>query len=173
MKYAKQLLAIIAMFILLVSCTHDDGQYELIASEKSLPADFYEIAFVRKEVPFFYYGVTKAENQSQYEKSWDFYRLEKKRPSENFNEKNVFFIGLEESGSCPIELVDITVNSKNEAMTIELNDSGGACTADATPRTSVIEIDKDISKDLKNAIMVEEDLETTIPIDYYNALKND
>lgn len=106
------------MFIFLVSCTNDDGQYELIASEKSLPADFHEIVFVRKEVPFFYYGVTKAESQSQYENSWGFYRLEKKRPSVSFNENNVFFIGLEESGSCPIELYDIKVNSKNEAMTI-------------------------------------------------------
>jgi hypothetical protein len=128
MKYAKQQLPVIAVLILLVSCTHDNGRYKRIASEKSLPNNFYEIAFVREEVPFFHYGVTKAEEKSQYEKSWGFYRLEKKSLSVNFNDKNVFFIGLEESGSCPIELQDIKVNSKNEAMTIKLNDSGGICT---------------------------------------------
>jgi hypothetical protein len=44
---------------------------------------------------------------------------------------------------------------------------------DATPRTFVVEIDKDISRDLKNAVFFEDDLETTIPIDYYKVIQND
>lgn len=166
MRYSNQLFPFLVMFMLLVGCNNDNEQYTLIASEKSLPSNFYEMAFQRKEVPFFQYGVTKADNQTQYEESWDLYKLEKKWPSINLNEKSVFFIGLTDSDSCSIELNDIKVNSENKTMTILLNDSGGSCTADASPRTFVIEIDKEISRDIKNVIIVEDKVETDIPFDY-------
>lgn len=120
MKYIIKQLPLVVMFILLVSCDNDKGQYHLIASEKTLPSDFYETAFQREEVPFFHYGLAKANNRTQYEEYWEIYQLEKNIPSIDFNEKSVFFIGLTESGSCPMELTDLKVNQDKKTMTLFL-----------------------------------------------------
>ncbi|MGM0842322.1 MAG: hypothetical protein ACQEWE_16415 [Bacillota bacterium] len=166
MRYLIKQLPLVIMFILLVSCGNDTGQYNLIASEKTLPSNFYETAFQREKVPFFHYGLAKADNQKQYEENWGLYQLKKKIPSIDFNKMSVFFIGITESGSCPIELTDLEVNQDKKEMTLLLNDSGGDCTSDATPRTFVIGIDEESSRDLKNVVIVDGEVETSIPIDY-------
>ncbi|MFI8577152.1 hypothetical protein ACIGEL_15705 [Rossellomorea aquimaris] len=166
MKYVIKQLPFVIMFILLVSCGDDTDQYHLIASEKTLPSNFYETAIQREKVPFFHYGLAKADNQKDYEEYWGLYQLEKKIPSIDFNKKSVFFIGLTESGSCPMELTDLEVNQDKKTMTLFLNDSGGDCTSDATPRTFVIGIDEESSRDFKNVVIVDGEVETSIPIEY-------
>ena len=97
MKIHKSLLALaLYMSLLLSGCSNEpdteSNHKDVIASEKTLPADFNEIAFVRETGPMFEYMVNKSVNSSEFEETWDLYGFESKRPSVNFDEKDVFFI---------------------------------------------------------------------------------
>src|SRR5699024_11173884 len=75
----------------------DNGDsIKLVASEKNVPADFDETALQREEAPHFQYLVKKAENQSDYEESWDLYELENQAPHIDFDNDDVFFFGYYE-----------------------------------------------------------------------------
>ena len=141
--------------------------FGLIASEKTLPTDFYETAFKRDTTPLFYYLVKKVVNQTEFEEKWNKYGLENSTPNVDLNKKNVIFIGVEESGSCPYKIESIKFSQANKTITVPLSkpDGDGACTSDATPRTFAIEVNKEISRDLKSVVIVQSGAETTIPID--------
>lgn len=147
--------------------------FDLIASEKTLPSNFHDIAFERQETPSFQYLVKKITNQSDFEDTWHLYAFENKAPSIDFNENIVFFIGVQESGSCPYTLKNIKRSSDNKTMTVPLIGPDGDCTADATPRTFVIQIDKEISKEIENVVIVQSRVETSIPIENFEAKEND
>jgi len=67
---------------------------DLIASEKTLPTNFHEIAFKRKEAPFFQYLVRKVVYQSEFAANWNFYGFENKPPSINLGIKISFLLGF-------------------------------------------------------------------------------
>ncbi|MDX8344128.1 hypothetical protein [Rossellomorea sp. YZS02] len=50
-------------------------------------------------------------------------------------------------------------------MTILLSEPDGPCTADASPKTFVIEVDHETEKKLDTIIIVEEDIQTSVPIE--------
>jgi hypothetical protein len=137
----------------------------LIASKKTLPANFNDIAFARKETPLFQYLVRKAVNTSEFEDTWKLYALGNKTSNVNLNEKDVFFIGVHESGSCPYKIRVIKLSSDNKKMIIPLSEPDGACTSDATPRTFVIQIDKEKSKDIESVVVVQSGVETSVPFE--------
>lgn len=171
MRFKKLLLALAGFFSLLMvfGCSNhaENGQmnYDLIASKKTLPTDFDKMAIKRDKTPYFQYLVKKIVNQSEFEETWNLFRFEKKAPSIGFSEKNILFIGLQESGSCPYEIKKLELSSDKKAITLTLSKPDGACTADATPRTFVAEVNKKVFRDLKNVVIVESGVETTIPID--------
>ncbi|MUV37979.1 hypothetical protein JNUCC1_01787 [Lentibacillus sp. JNUCC-1] len=140
---------------------------ELIAREKTLPSNFDEMAYQRSEVPYFQYLVRKAEDQSEFEDTWNLYEFEAQMPSVNFDKKDIIFIGEHESGSCPAEIDHIKLKSENESMTIYTKVVGGAdaCTDDATPITFVIQMSKEVSNDLKDIIVAESKVETSVPFE--------
>lgn len=163
---------VLAIFLSLLSvlgCSNGEGRnqinFDLIISEKFLPTDFDEIAFKRDTTPYFQYLVKKVVNQSEFEKTWNIYGFRDKMPNVDFSDKIVIFIGVQESGSCPYKIKSMELNSDKNAITVPLSQPNGACNADATPRTFVIQINKDVSKDLKNLEIVQNGAETTIPID--------
>lgn len=171
MKNFKPLLFLV-LFLLLLSlfgCSNDseDNQinFDLVASEKTLPANFYEIAYERETSPLYQFLVKKSVNQSEFEKIWNLYGLKKNIPSINFDEKDVLFIGVHESGSCPYKIKNVELSSENKVLTVSLVEPEGDCTSDATPRTFVIEIDKSISKDIENLVIVQSDVETNVPFE--------
>ncbi len=171
MPFIKPFLAL-AVFLsplFVFGCSNDteDNQinFSLIASEKSLPTDFDEIAFKRDTIPYFQYLVKKVVNQSEFEETWNMYGFENKTPNVDFNEKDVIFIGVQESGSCPYKTKNIELSSDNKDIRVPLSKPDGFCTSDATPRTFVIQVNKEVSRDLKNAVIVKSGVETTIPID--------
>lgn len=143
--------------------THID--FEIIASEKTLPTNFYEIAFKRETTPYFQYLIKKSDHQSEFEQIWKLYGFEKNIPNVDFNEKDVFFIGVNESESCPYKVEDIELTSENKSITIALSEPEGPCTSDATPRTFAIQIDKEISIDIENFVIVQSNVETIVPLE--------
>lgn len=139
------------------------SEFELIASEKNLPSNFDDIAFERKEVPFFRYLVKKVENQPEYEDIWKLYGFENEIPSVDFNKKAIVFVGLQESGSCPYEIKNVELDAEYNTLLIFLLEPDWECTADATPRTFVINLNKDTSKVIENVRIIESGLETNVP----------
>jgi len=155
------------LFLFGCSMSNEEKQMnlDLIASEKTLPTNFHEIAFKRKEAPFFQYLVRKVVYQSEFAANWSFYGFESKPPSVNLNKKDVFFIGVQESGSCPYEIGNIKLSSDNKTMKVTLSEPDGACTSDATPRTFVLQIDKEIAKEMESVVIVQSGVETNILLD--------
>ncbi|KIL72568.1 hypothetical protein [Bacillus badius] len=166
LSFIKPILPLFAVTLLLIGCSNKDTKNDihLIASEKSLPYNFYDIAVKREEVPYFEYLVNKADNQAQYKETWDLFKLKTARPAVNFKESSVFFVGVLESGSCPYELKDSQINLDNQIMKVHLVEPDRICTDDATPRTFVIEVDKESAEKLENMIIVQSNVETTVPI---------
>lgn len=139
---------------------NDQVKFELIASEKSLPSHIHEFAFQRTEAPAYTYWVKMVSNQSDFEVAWNIYELEDKMSDVDFDKKNVYFIGVQESGSCPYTEKSIEVNSDNEILRVLLTEPDGNCTSDATPRTFVIQGNKNIEK----VVITQGGTETSIPI---------
>ncbi|MFD0717143.1 hypothetical protein [Paenibacillus sp. GCM10027626] len=137
---------------------------KLITSEKKLPQNIDEIAFKRQSVPYYEYLVMRAENEKDYEQIWKYYELTPNNYSVNFTEHDAYFIGVRESGSCPVDLGDVKINPEGTALTVHLRESGGTCTADATPRTFVIEVNRDEGENIEEVIIVEGETETAVPV---------
>jgi len=162
-------LILLLPILFLLGCRNGDNQtegvyYDLIASEKSFPANFYELAFERKEAPHFRYLVRKVINQSEFVDTWNLFRFENKYPEVDFNKNNVFFIGVEESGSCPYKFAKIELSPDQKTMRIPLSKNDGVCTDDATPRAFAIKIDKEISDTIETVVIEQSEVETSIPI---------
>jgi len=154
--------------ILLIGCessgSNKSSQIRIVASEKVWPINFYEIAFKREESPHYSYAVRTVSNQSAFEKTWESYQLTGKRPQIDFNTKKILFLGVEESGSCPLELNPKHMELTGQQVTIKLNGPDGPCTSDATPRSFVIEISKENLKEITEVILLEGQTKTTIPL---------
>ena len=157
--------AIVMTLILIYS--RSDGEkgnqkdFGLIASEKTLPDSFYNASARGLD-----YVVRKRTNQTEFEGAWNFYRFENKPPKVDLSQKDIIFIGLVESSNCPYEIDNekMELSSVNQAIKLILPKQYGACFLDAIPRTFVIEIDKGISKNIKNVVIVNESgEETSIP----------
>lgn len=164
----KSFKLVLLLVLLLSGCSNDSVDhlinFNLIASEKTLPANFHEIAYERETTPLFQFLVRKIVSQSEFEKTWSLYGLEKKMPNIDFHEKDVFFIGVLESGSCPYEIKNVEINSEDNKLTVALSEPEGACTSDATPRTFVIQVEKGITNNMDNIVIVQSSVETKVPL---------
>ena len=98
----NKIIYVIGLLVLIAGCSSEptdnksgmngDGKTvedvaEVIATEKTFPADFREIGFYREESPHYTYLLKVANEQGQYEKLWDYFRLENEAPKVNLNEK--------------------------------------------------------------------------------------
>ncbi|MCD8509923.1 MAG: YobA family protein [Bacillus sp. (in: Bacteria)] len=135
---------------------------QVVASEKVLPDDFYETAFTRNEPPRYQYQVALAEDVAQFEELWDYYQFEGERPEIDFQEKDTLFLGVQESGTCPVEVTSLKMEG-DESVKIRLQDrTQDACTDDATPRTFVLKLEKG---PVKTAIVTQGVTETAVPLE--------
>ncbi len=134
---------------------HNDA--EVILSDKTIPS----VQLVH-DAP---YTIKKSVNQEEYKKNWDYFRLKKAKPKIDFKKKTLYFLGLYESGSCPIHLEKMNVNSEQKELTLSLKNDNGVCTDDASPRTFVIKVDKKISKNVNKAIIEEHANQSLITIE--------
>jgi hypothetical protein len=167
MKWKFALSFALFLTLVLVGCESGErtksNQIKIVESEKVWPLNFNEIAFKREEAPYYSYAVRTTSNERDFEKTWEFYQLTRKSPHINFNTKEILFLSVEESGSCPLVLNSQDVKRTEQKITINLRAPNGNCTADATPRTFVIEIPKENSKKIKEVIILEGGTETTVP----------
>lgn len=145
----------------------DSDPVKIVASEKRLPDAFNELSFRREEVPHYNYLVRMADNQVTFEEVWNLFNMSEVMPKVDFETKNVIFLGVSESGSCPYRNKDIIIEWDHEEMKIQLIDSTEMCTADATPRTVVIEVDKESSGELQTVTILEGNVSTQVPINEY------
>ncbi|ALC90555.1 hypothetical protein AM500_12730 [Bacillus sp. FJAT-18017] len=136
----------------------------LIASEKTLPDSFSELAFKRKTAPFHQYLVKNADNSSEFKDLWHLYGLETGLPEINFDEEVVLFIGVQESGSCPYTNVESGISAGKKSFNVTLVEPGGNCTADATPRTFVFKVDNDQFMKLESVSITQSGIDTRVPL---------
>ncbi|MFC5733979.1 hypothetical protein [Cytobacillus gottheilii] len=170
MNLMKSLLFLALCGVLLLGCGKENQvdtseapqiDYELIASEKTLPANFDEIAYEREESPAFQYLIKAAYNPIDFEQLWNLFDFEKKIPKVDFESKNVMIVGLHES-SCPTHIEEI--NNEQETLTINVATKENTCDELAAPRAFVIELDKGISESLQEVMIVESEIKTIVPI---------
>ncbi|MEH7441932.1 hypothetical protein V7201_06290 [Bacillus sp. JJ1122] len=168
MKWMFALFIAIFFSLMLIGCESNDEtearDIRIVDSEKVWPENFYEVAFRREEAPHYSYAVNKVSNQNDFEKTWKSFQLMTKRPQIDFNTKEILFLGVEESGSCPLELNSQDVKLTEQKITINLRSPDGNCTDDATQRTFVIEIPKRKSEEYSKVIVVEGGTESSISI---------
>lgn len=179
MSNLKPLIAVLLTCLVLFGCS-DKGlrdpeiekevskdtqlEFQIIASEKTLPENFYDLAFEREAPPFFHYLVKKVENETEFVETWEQFAFEQDPPNTDlFRENDVLFIGLHESGSCALEIENITLSPNNKTMTASMKEPNGACTDDATPRTFVIEIEKMYSRNIEDVVIVHSGVDTDVP----------
>ncbi|WP_043931966.1 DUF3221 domain-containing protein [Bacillus sp. EB01] len=137
----------------------------LIATEKTLPDSFSELAFKRKTAPFHQYLVKKADNSSEFKDLWHLYGLETGIPEINFDEEVVLFTGVQESGSCPYTNVESGISADKKSFEVTLVEPGGNCTADATPRTFVFKVEKELAEKFQSVAITQTGVETRIPVE--------
>lgn len=176
MKRIPWFMLVFVMVVLLVGCGKEDGddspddqydtiEFDVIASEKSLPDNFHETSFAREESPLFQYLIKKADNQADYEDIWNLYGLENDIPNVDFDRHSIIFVGVQESGSCPTEIKDLAISAENSTLAIFLLDPDGDCNADATPRSFVVKVEKAVIEEVDKVRMIESREETNIPLE--------
>lgn len=175
---AKYVLFILVFLLTLTGCSSENNevvnkqdvqiesdQIKIVASEKSWPDAFHEISFRRKESPHFNYFVKMADNQGSFEDEWELFNMSKEMPKVDFETKRVIFLGFSESGSCPYHTEKINLKLDKEDMTVQLLEHNVPCTMDETPRTIIIEVSKESSKDLQTVTVEESNIKTSIQIE--------
>ena len=112
----------------------DSPSIRLIASEKTLPDDFYQTAVQ---------GVLakKATSQEVFEQMWAEYGLRQTPPEINWQHDAVIFLGVVESGSCPYDVQSVHFEDDKTLLVLLHTEPDKPCTDDATPRTFVIAVD--------------------------------
>ena len=92
------LFALFSSLIILYGCSNNlennEQKFDIVASEKNLPANMEELAFKREDTPRYQYLVRMAKNQADFEEFWELYEFENQAPELEFNEKNIFLVIL-------------------------------------------------------------------------------
>ncbi|MCC3359280.1 hypothetical protein [Bacillus sp. REN16] len=140
------------LLVLLTGCSSDLGK--VVASEKTAPSDIHEIGSRPNESPNFTSLVHRVTDAEQLTKAWDYYSMKKKPPKGDFETYDYYFVSIQESGSCPYKLKDVTVNDYKKEINFYFRGKGGSCNADATPRTVVVEVDRNDSTSFENASII-------------------
>ncbi len=151
-KYNSLLAALTLLVIILTGCSNNLGK--VIASEKTVPLDIREIGNRSEESPNITSLVYRVTNETQLEYVWSYFSMEKVDTSLEFESNDYYFVSVFESSSCPMKLKRTTVNESKKELVFYLQHDDGNCTADATPKTFVIEVDKTIAKDPEHASIV-------------------
>lgn len=138
---------ILLLSVVIYGCSEDvDGNqvdFDLITSQKlSSDPDFGEPK------------IEKLSSQLKFEETWTMYRLEEKIPNVNFDEKNVYFIGINGSGSCPYTIEKIITSKDREDLIVSFSSPDENCTTDSVPYIYVIQIDKNTSEEINNVKVI-------------------
>ncbi|HHY20361.1 MAG TPA: hypothetical protein GX525_00445 [Bacilli bacterium] len=156
------LLIIFFMFFSLIGCSNSNDNMNILITEKSLPSYFDEVASKSEQAPQYKYLIKKVKTRLEYENEWKYFQLKNDIKDVDLANKDVIFIGLNESGSCPYGIEKLSIDYNKLLVTLKLPD--GDCTTDSTPRVFVIDIPKDISNQLSEVNIIEGKVKTSIQI---------
>ena len=117
-------------------------------TEKTLPEGFYDLA----ESGLL---VSRAQDDTSYEALWQEYRLSGSMETVDWDREAVLFLGIFESGSCPLhfESARLSEEEDNLIVRLALEDDSVPCTDDATPRTIVLVLDRDVVNGLQTVTL--------------------
>ncbi|MFO1444815.1 hypothetical protein KDN24_16740 [Bacillus sp. Bva_UNVM-123] len=162
----KLMLIVFSSWLLFVSgCESKEGldiNSSLIASEKSLPISFDQISTIDKKSNSKFIVIRVKDNED-YQEIWDTFQFEQDLKEVDLGKKDVIFLGLYESSSCPYSIKEINTVEKSK-MKIIFSDIEGKCTADESPRSFVMVIDKTSSNNIQEVLLVQGKQEIALPI---------
>lgn len=147
MKKTCFLSIVMLLTVLIYGCSEDVDKsqvdFDLITSEKlSSDLDFSEP------------NIEKIGSHSDFEETWNMYGLEEKIPNVNLDEKSVYFIGINGSGSCPYTIEEIITSKDRKDLIVSFSSPDGNCTTDSIPYIYVFQIDKTVSEEIDNVKIV-------------------
>lgn len=165
----KQTLVLImtCLALIVAGCTSKEKEQQstessnLVASEKTLPNGFENIAEVQDPKNHFAVLIT---NQEDYEAMWQQFQLDGEIPEVDLKENDLLFIGMFESSSCPYEIDTMDAEPGTKELTINFSPLADACTADLSPRSFVIAVQKEVSSQLDTLLLVSQGVQTKVPI---------
>lgn len=164
----KSLILMMTCLALIVAgCTSKEKEQQssesanLVASEKTLPSGFESIAGVQEPKNYVAVLVT---NQEDYEAMWQQFQLDGELPKVDLKENDLLFIGMFESSSCPYEIDTMDAEPGTKELTINFSPLADACTADLSPRSFVIAVQKEVSSQLDTLLLVSQGVQTKVPI---------
>lgn len=167
----KKIFAVAAVFFLLLAgCRAEEGNGDIpiVLTEKSLPHDFHEIAHKREEVPYYEYLARIAASREESERLYHLYRLKEPMQEVDWDRHALLFLGLYESGSCPMTITSMKYNDSELEIHTGYADIGfgqTSCTDDATVRTFVVQLDKEAVEGIRQVKVVEGDVATALPLE--------
>jgi|GEM_PF-1581346 len=96
-----------------------------------------------------------ASTEEEMARLWARYRYEDELPRVDFDEEDVYFFGLNESGNCPLKYEGLGMEDAGETLILHLSLGSSACTDDATPRSYVVRLDKTLGERIERVSAVE------------------
>lgn len=115
--------------------------FHVIASEKTLPADFASAA--PEDVL-----VRLAADQDALRALWSYFGLRAELPSPAWEREVVLLLGTGESGNCPLDVKEIAFDGAAGRLRVYLEPrtgQGDACTMDFTPRTFALALPRSLT----------------------------
>lgn len=186
MKNKKIIITILLSMTLLFGCGINEENSEvttenkeitfnIIASENSVPKNFFDIAFKPKTPSLSVYLIKKAEHQETFEDNWKLYGIKNSTPNVNFNESIVLFLTVLESGSCPSVIDNMKLNDDTLIVTVTMSKNDDIkskyfekeetfCFMNARPKTFIIQTNKNMLENIKNISIIQNGTTTTIPL---------
>lgn len=161
------LLALSFSLLLVFGCNQKGGtekgslEQSLIISEKSLPNAFEQMATEKDEQK---YVVVRVKNAEDYQEMWRKFQIKEDLVAVDTDDKDILFIGLFESSSCPYDISDILDNTEKHELEVNLTTKNGNCTTDNSPRNFVLSIDKSVSDELSTLVLVKNSERVLLPI---------
>ncbi|WP_025784327.1 hypothetical protein [Sporosarcina sp. D27] len=161
------ILIMVCVALIVAGCSSKEKEKQspesanLVASEKTLPSGFESIAEAHDPKNHFAVLVT---NQEDYEAMWQQFQLDGEIPEVDLMENDLFFIGMFESSSCPYEIDSMDAEPVTKELSINFSPLADACTADLSPRSFVIAVQKEISSQLDTLLLVSQGKQTKVPI---------
>ena len=149
----RNILLVAFLIAFLTGCSSDLGK--VIASVNAAPSDIHELGIISTPSTPITSLVYRVSNKEELTEAWQHFSIKKDPPKTEFDRYDYYFVNIRESSTCPFKLKNVTVNDTNKEINFYFhNQSIGSCTADATPKTVVVEVDKSYANGLENAAII-------------------
>lgn len=155
MKKFNLLAFLFSVFVIFGCVPKEEAEVEyvessIIASGQSLPEHFEEFATERNHEKLM---AVRAKNEQDYEEVWKAFQITEELSRIDMEEKDVLFMGLFESSSCPYTISNVVAHPEKQQLEVSITSKGGDCTADHSPRNFVLALDQQTSAELSTLIL--------------------